>query len=443
MAEQFEEGYVDLGISRKDLFASMNESYELSQPVHSKQSEDQDASTWRPAPRMKFPEHSQPKSPEVKAATNVKRKKRSVLIGAASSVIVLGGAGGLAYVNNIGGIKDIEWDINQAQVVSSGLTKSEIGHLGSQSLNANECKNPNAAIMNVTLNVELPLVPLIVTTENPTPSVAPPYLDLTEQEIDKSPKADQSLLKDLITDDGYTHATLNSMPMLVTACKLTDKDATSTQGGDNAAITINRSAIQIEFEPIDSLFPEVKINPVFQENGLNNLKLDVDKFEYFTLPNSSSLYINPGVSGDAEYDKSITTMATAMATVEQQNLLRATMEVQAVEQIKKVVDRSENVVFPGTDIASFRDAVDKALMQQFVGRESTTEDTFAGDDYIYSVNVPDDPTTKKSITDIPPIGLDPTQEIIINKIEVKNGSLQPKDAMVSTSDSTRALSNNK
>ena len=453
MREQYptsseDDGFVKFNGSVEDFFKAqntMNSPDQNSNVNQAAQQQQPKVYRTRNMPRTQTPQAAPQEQPEIKRGPKQKRA-RGIVAGTVALAAVVGG-GAFVYTNNIGGIQDMvkDWDIGQAQAIAGGLETSDIEFLGPQSLELDQCKEPEAVLMHAIIDVEMPLVPLLIAaTIDDTPTGIPAYL--TETIKDAQPIKNQAQFEELITDDGYSHSTTSGLLMGLTACKVSlDKEATSNQGGNDGALTINRSAIQIEFQPIDSLFPEVVVKSMPQVDGIDNLTLNAEKFEYISFPNSPSLYLGKSATGDVIYDTYFDEMTTAMATPEQQNIVRAMMEAQAVNEIKKSVNGSDEISFPDADVVSFREAIDRALMQRFAGRESTEDDIFNDDNYVISINTPKDPITKIPITDndstgaSPLVRLDPTQQIIVNKIEIKNGSIKsPADSLQGSTD---AISN--
>jgi hypothetical protein len=349
-------------------------------------------------------------------------RQRSVkkIVGFALAGLVVAGAAG--YGLNVGNVQAMMSFADTTPDHKAGLAITPLETLGEKSLAPNQCKDPNAVLMVATVSGNLPLVPLLATTENATPTKAAPYL--TEAKKASLPKAQQQKIGNFITKSGYPEATLNNIPLALTICEPTSANAITEQGG---ALTINRSALEINFEDPNGLFG-TNIFSVPQVDSATVTKIDPKKSEFMSLPNPiNNMFLGEGT--DAVYNKSITDMMTSMNDPKQLQVILSKMEVEAIQDVDNVVDGHANITYPD-NADTLQQAIDQALVKRLIGNTKTAP-IFTGN-YNVQMDVPKNAATKQPVTSNDPTtgasplkNIDPTQKFRITNIDIKYGSISP------------------
>ena len=376
-----------------------------------------------------FPQqYSQPANQELPAQQPDKQKMRQpfkvnrVLVRTVLAITGVGVIAGGGYAANIGDVQGAIASMGQSSNQPESLEITPLETLGEKSLAPDQCKDPNAVLMVATVNGSLPLVPMLASTENPTPTKVGPYLN--ENNKRGLPKDQQEKFDKFITEGGYPEATLNNIPLALAICEPTGANAITEQDG---ALTINRSALEVSFEDPNGLF-ETNINAVLQVKGADDINTNPDKGEFMSLPNpANNMFLSP--SADEVYNKSITDMMASMQTPQQLQVILASMEVGAIQQLDNVVDGHENIKYP-ENAKSLQQAIDKALVKRLVG-DTKISPVFTGN-YGVQMDVPKDPNTKQPITNNDPTtgasplkGIDPTQKFNITSIDIQYGAITP------------------
>jgi hypothetical protein len=360
-------------------------------------------------------------APEVKQVQKPLTKPNRTLVRAVLAVAGVGVIAGGGYATNIGNIQEVVASIGQNSHQQNSLEITPLETLGEKSLSPDQCKDPNAVLMVATVSGSLPLVPLLASTENPTPTKVSPYLN--DKNKNSLPRDQQEKFSNFITDSHYPEATLNDIPLALAICEPTGANAITEQDG---ALTINRSALEVSFEDPNGLF-QTNINAVLQVEGAGEEDVDVNpnKGEFMTLPNpANNMFLSP--SADEVYNKSITDMMASMQTPQQLQVILASMEVGAIQQLDNVVDGHENIKYP-ENANTLQQAIDKALVKRLVG-DAKVSPIFTGN-YGVQMDVPKDPNTKQPITSgaSPLKGIDPTQKFNISSIDIQYGAITPPE----------------
>jgi hypothetical protein len=350
----------------------------------------------------------------------LRKLSRNAIIASGVGALVIGGA----YVSNTGNVQEFVSNALPGANQANSLEITPLETLGEKSLAPNQCKDPNAVLMVATINGSFPLVPMLATTESPTPTKAGPYL--TENSKSSLPREQQQKFEKFITETGYPEATLNNLPLALTICEPTGANAITEQDG---ALTINRSVLEVSFEDPNGLF-QTNINAVLQAEGATDIDIDPKKGEFMSLPNpANNMFLSQ--STDEVYNKSVTDMIASMQTPQQLQVILASMEAGAIQQLDNVVDGHENIDYPD-NASTLQQAIDKALVKRLVG-ETKVSPIFTGN-YNVQMDVPKDPTTKQPITNNDPTtgasplkNIDPTQQFKISNIDIEYGTITPPD----------------
>jgi len=381
-------------------------------------------------PQQHFPQpiqQEQPvQAPEIQPVQKPFTKANRTFVRAALVVAGVGVVAGGGYAANIGNVQEVVASIGQNSNQQNSLEITPLETLGEKSLSPDQCKDPNAVLMVATVSGSLPLVPLLASTENPTPTKVSPYLN--EKNKNSLPRDQQQKFSNFITESQYPEATLNNIPLALAICEPTGANAITEQDG---ALTINRSALEVSFEDPNGLF-QTNINAVLQVEGVDKEDVDVNpnKGEFMTLPNpANNMFLSP--SADEVYNKSITDMMASMQTPQQLQVILASMEVGAIQQLDNVVDGHDNIQYP-ENATTLQQAIDKALVKRLVG-DAKVSPIFTGN-YGVQMDVPKDPNTKQPITNNDPTsgasplkGIDPTQKFNISSIDIQYGAITPPE----------------
>lgn len=281
------------------------------------------------------------------------------------------------------------------------------------SLNPDQCELPEAVLMVAKVSGELPLIPMISTTENPTLSPSDEYL--TEDFKDDLPENMQDEFEKAITDSGNASMVIKDLPLALTVCAPLNSGAI-TEGPDG--ITINKSALEVEFKDPNTLFGKDAVRTVYTIYDALDIDIDSEQGQYLAIQDPT--YFMGKVEGDDVYNKSIDDVKAAMANPLQIPILMALAEKDAVTQYKNVVSGDANITFPGT-IASPDEAIKDALAQRLGYKSEDIEWTGS---FNIVADVPKDPATKDDITKTNPLkGLDPSETIKNLNISIEYGSL--------------------
>ena len=348
-----------------------------------------------------------------------RRTKKVVAFTLASLFVVGGTASG--YALNIGNVQSMDYFADSHASPQGGLAITPLETLGEKSLAPNQCKDPNAVLMVATVSGNLPLVPMLLTTENSTPSRAEPYL--TESKRSSLPKEQQQKFGKFITKSGYPEATLNSIPLALTICEPSNANAITEQGG---SLTINRSALEVSFEDPNGLFGSNVYSVPQVESA--SVTPDSKKSEFMSLPSPfKKMFLGQGT--DVVYNKSISDVVTSMDDPKQLQVILSKMEVEAVQDLDNVVDGHKHITYPDK-ADTLQQAIDNALVKRLVGNAKVSP-IFTGN-YNTQMNVPKDAATKQPVTSNDPKtgasplkNIDPTQKFNVTNIEIRYGSLSP------------------
>jgi len=362
------------------------------------------------------------------------------------------GVGVVGYMTNFSGLQDSvnnatngaqEWVAenisNHGAASLNNLKTTAVEGLGVESLGPRVCGTPEAVVAVATVSAEMPLVPLF--KYDAAPDTVVPYPTYMNSDTQKSLKdsAEQEKFGKLITTDSYTHTALVDMKFGVTMCEIPGKTAISTQGDD---YTVKQAAINVQFVPYYSLFDDITIDPVYQLDKLENMKLDASKNENFVMPASPTLYIGKSTPTDVKFDTSLEELKASLAKPEQQQILRSMMETAAVEAMFNPVESAGKLQLVGGGDLTITKYLAKALMRQIAGRDSSDKDTFDDSGFPYSAYIPNDPITKAPVTandanGVSPLtNVDPNQDIIINKMTLEIGKLEaPQQSTPTPTDS--------
>lgn len=342
------------------------------------------------------------------------RKKLAIVAMVTAGVL---GVSGVSYVADFGGVRTTLSAEGGAAADDLTITPPEA--LGEKSLAPDQCTDPDAVLMAVMVDGYLPLVPELATATSATPVEVKPYM--TEANKNKLPDSKQDKFEKFITEDGYLHATLNNIPLTLTACEPTDKQLIIPPPTKDGLPTIDRSALQLSFEDPAGEF-HTSINAASQVKGAD-VPTDPKAGEYMTLPNpADNMFL--GQDKDETFNKGLTELTTNMKSAAQMQVILATMEIQAIQQIDNVVDGQKNIEYPD-GAKTLQQAIDAALIQRLGGKYNLIGN------YGITVDVPKDPKTKQPITSNDPAtgasplkNLDPTQKFHITSAKVINGSIK-------------------
>lgn len=348
------------------------------------------------------------------------RRARKVVAFTLASLVVVGGAAG-GYALNIGNVQSMDYFADSHANLHDGLAITPIETLGEKSLAPNQCKDPNAVLIVATVSGNLPLVPMLLTTENSTPSRAEPYL--TESKRSSLPKEQRQKFGKFITKSGYPEATLNNIPLALTICEPSNANAITEQSG---SLTINRSALEVSFEDPNGLFGS-NVYSVPQVESASVVP-DSKKSEFMSLPSPfKNMFLGQGT--DAVYNKSISDVVTSMNDPKQLQVILSKMEVEAVQNLDNVVDGHKHVTYPDK-VDTLQQAIDNALVKRLVGNAKVSP-IFTGN-YNTQMNVPKDAATKQPVTSNDPKtgasplkNIDPSQKFNVTNIDIRYGSLSP------------------
>lgn len=338
--------------------------------------------------------------------------KRRILLRTGAGIAIAAATLGMAYAGNAFDsqtrVQAYFNDLHDNQSPDTGFKVNAAELKGERSLALDQCMGTKAVFAVFTIDGYMPLVPLVTTDKNPTPSKVPEYLSkkkiidegkqglLTQEQVAK--------LKPFTTKSHYTQGTLNDMPLALTICENPDKTPI-TKNSAGEVTNIDRTQLLVSFEDPYGLTKNdpdpINIHYGLQVNGARKVKLQPNHAEYLTFP-TSDLLIAPTVAPnlDTAFNASVAAIKKAMDSPTQHQVLLAAMEAGAIKKLD-------------ADGTKLQDQIDNALYQR-LGIGATNRPNTEGL-YTTKMDTQADPNQL--------IGLDKTQEFHITNVKVQYGSI--------------------
>lgn len=368
-----------------------------------------------PAPKLSY-ERSRPATQE--HTPKQKRRLTKVAksaIGASVALAVASGAVLAAHQSGISFDSFTEFfsstpEGNATSDLGSGMNITELEPLGIESLKDTQCYLPGAVLMILTIDGYSPIVPVLPGTEQA------PYMTEDVQDQQGIAKDVRKTFEPFNTEDGYNHATLNDLPLYVTACS-TSPNAVQTMG--DGSYKIDRSGISMNFQDPNRLFDSTELVWTKKQDTGAIVETNPEQGEYMTVP--MSMYIGQR-EGDDAFNTAATALNQSMQDPAQLALMLATMQTDVVGQIDNVVDGQENIHYP-SGVSQLEEAMDAAL-RVHLGIDSNAKIDWTGN---YPVSMDVERIDGKPITEgrtLSNFKLDPFK---ITDVQVKYGTpTEPK-----------------